>query len=69
MLHADPLLARPTLVHAGLLAHAVDGLKAKAASPADMWRLLTDNYTVDLDAVAALMPVAEPEPVWLPARD
>lgn len=69
MLDADLLLPRPTLVHAGPLARALDGLKAKAASPADMWRLLTDSYTVDLDAVAALLPVPEPEPVWLPARD
>lgn len=69
MLHSDPILTRPVLVHAGLLARAVDGLKVKAASPAEMWRLLTDTYTVDLDAVAALMPVSEPEPVWLAARD
>ncbi len=69
MLHSDPLLTRPVLVHAGLLARAVNGLKGQAASPAEMWRLLTDNFTVDLDAVAALMPVAEPEPVWLAARD
>lgn len=69
MLHADPLRTRPTLIHAGLLARAVDGLRGKAASPADMWRLLTENYTVDLDALAALMPAPEPEPVWLAARD
>ena len=69
MLHSDPLLTRPTLVHTGLLAQAVDGLKRSATSPADMWRLLTENYIVDLDAVAVLMPVSEPEPVWLSARD
>ena len=69
MLHADPLLARPTLVHAGLLARTLDHLKSKTTSSAEMWRLLTDNYTVDLDAVAALLPPDEPEPVWLPARD
>ncbi|GJD45183.1 hypothetical protein AFCDBAGC_3054 [Methylobacterium cerastii] len=69
MLHSDPLLTRPTLVHTGLLAQAVDGLKRSATSPVDMWRLLTENYIVDLDAVAALMPVSEPEPVWLSARD
>lgn len=68
MLHADPLQTRPTLVHAALLARALDGLKPNAASPAEMWRLLTDNYTVDLDAVASILPAAEPEPVWLPAR-
>ncbi|MCJ2076751.1 hypothetical protein MKK68_14005 [Methylobacterium sp. E-016] len=68
MLHSDPLLTRPTLTHTGLLARAVDGLKGEAASSAEMWRLLTDNYIVDLDAVAALMPIPEPEPVWLAAR-
>ncbi|WP_375465736.1 hypothetical protein [uncultured Methylobacterium sp.] len=69
MLYADPLLTRPTLVHAAPLARALDGLKPKAASAAEMWRLLTENYTVDLDAVAALLPIEEPEPVWLPVRD
>lgn len=68
MLNADPLHARPTLVHAGLLARALDGLRASAATPGEMWQALTENYIVDLDAVAALLPAEEPEPVWLPTR-
>ena len=69
MLNADPLSPRPTLVHAGHLAQALDGLRSRATTPADMWRMLTDHYTVDLDAVAALLPVEAAEPIWLAARD
>lgn len=68
MLNADPLTPRPTLTHPSLLAVALERLGQSAASPADVWRRLTDSYVVDLDAVAALLPGAAPEPVWLPAR-
>ncbi|MDP4005593.1 hypothetical protein [Methylobacterium sp. NEAU K] len=69
MLNADPLLARPKLVTATLLARALDGLRPKVTSPVEMWRLLTDQYVVDLDAVAALLPAAEQETHWLSTRD
>ncbi|MGU3667287.1 hypothetical protein ACLBX9_24135 [Methylobacterium sp. A49B] len=69
MLNADPLLPRPKLINAALLARALDGLKPKVSSPVEMWQKLTDQYVVDLDAVAALLPVSEPETHWLAARD
>lgn len=68
MPNADPLLPRPTLVSPSHLAHALDALRSSAASDAEVWRKLTQAYTVDLDAVAALMPAQEPEPVWLATR-
>lgn len=68
MPNADPLLPRPTLVSSTHLARALDALRADTASNAEVWRRLTQAYTVDLDAVAALMPAEEPEPVWLAAR-
>lgn len=68
MLNADPLLPRPTLVNPGLLASAVDQLGHSASSQLDVWRLLTENFIVDLDAVAALLPRSEPEPHWLQTR-
>lgn len=69
MLNADPLLARPKLVNATLLASALDGLRPKVSSSAEVWRLLTDRYVVDLDAVAALLPTEESDTTWLAARD
>ncbi len=69
MLNADPLLQRPKLVSAALLARALDGLRPTVSSPVEMWQMLTDRYVVDLDAVAALLPAGEPETRWLPARD
>ncbi|QEE40182.1 MULTISPECIES: hypothetical protein [unclassified Methylobacterium] len=69
MLNADPLLARPKLVNATLLAHTLDGLRPQVRSSAEMWRVLTDHYVVDLDDVAALLPAAEPETQWLSSRD
>jgi hypothetical protein len=68
MLNADPLLQRPTLVTASLLARALEGLKPQVSSTLDMWHRLTDQYVVDLDAVAALLPAEEPQTHWLPAR-
>lgn len=68
MLNADPLFTRPTLTSPKLLAGALDQLAGRAQTAGDVWRLLTENYTVDLDAVAKLLPRKEPEPVWLPAR-
>lgn len=69
MLNADPLLARPKLVNATLLARALDGLRPKARSATEVWRLLTEQYVVDLDAVAALLPPEEPDTIWLAVRD
>jgi hypothetical protein len=68
MLSADLAMPRPSLTHPGLLARIVERLGQGAGSSADVWRQLTDNYAVDLDAVAALLPCAEPEPLWLTAR-
>lgn len=72
MLNADPLVARPTLTSLQVLAAALGRLRddaAPPASPAEMWRRLTERYVVDLDAVACILPSAEPEPVWLTARE
>lgn len=69
MLNADPLMKRPKLINPALLARALDGLRPKVGSPVEMWQKLTDQYVVDLDAVAALLPASEPETHWLPARD
>jgi hypothetical protein len=68
MLPSDSLLPRPTLTNPALLAATVDSLGRSAASRRDVWRLLTETYTVDLDAVAAVLPREEPEPVWLTAK-
>ncbi|MGY2048948.1 hypothetical protein [Methylobacterium sp. JK268] len=68
MLPFDSLLPRPALTNPVLLAATVDSFGRSAASRRDVWRLLTDTYTVDLDAVAAVLPREDAEPVWLPAR-
>jgi hypothetical protein len=68
MLQADSLLPRPALTNPSLLAATVASLGRNAASRQDVWRLLTESYTVDLDAVAAVLPREEPEPVWLTAK-
>ncbi|AWB21008.1 hypothetical protein DA075_08915 [Methylobacterium currus] len=65
---ADSLLPRPALTNPSLLVATVTSLSHRAASRQDLWRLLTDSYTVDLDAVAAVLPRQEPEPDWLPSR-
>ncbi|GJE00463.1 hypothetical protein [Methylobacterium isbiliense] len=62
------LLPRPALTNPSLLAATVASLGRRAASRQDLWRLLTESYTVDLDAVAAMLPPADPEPVWLPSK-
>jgi len=69
MFDADLTVARPTLTSPGPLLIALYRFSAEASSTADLWHQLTENYIVDLDAVAALLPRAEPEPVWLPSRD
>lgn len=68
MFSSDLFVSRPTLVNSSTLASALDGLREKAASEAQLWQLLTQAYTVDLDAVAQLMPAKQPEPVWLSTR-
>lgn len=68
MFNSDLFVSRPTLVNASTLSAALDGLRETAGSDAQLWQLLTQTYTVDLDAVAQLMPNHEPEPIWLPAR-
>jgi hypothetical protein len=68
MPNADSHLPRPTLLNPRLLASTVDQLGHHAGSRTDVWRLLTEHFAVDLDAVAALLPGAEPEPHWLPMR-
>ena len=69
MLDTDLLTQRPTLTQPTQLAHVLERIGHGAASSADLWRRLTENFTVDLDAVATLLPRAEPEPVWLRVRD
>jgi hypothetical protein len=59
MLDADLFVARPTLTSPGPLLTALYRFGAEASSTADLWHQLTENYIVDLDAVAALLPRAE----------
>ncbi|ACA19413.1 conserved hypothetical protein [Methylobacterium sp. 4-46] len=68
MPQTDPLLPRPALTHPAHLAAALARLGRDAGSRREVWRLLTDRYTVDLDAVAAALPPEEPEPIWLPLK-
>lgn len=68
MPNAETLLPRPTLLNPGHLADAVEQLTHHAGSRTDVWRLLTEHFAVDLDAVAALLPCSAPEPHWLPTR-
>ena len=58
MLNADPLLQRPKLLTASLLARALDGLRPEVSSPVEIWQKLTERYVVDLDAVASLLPAS-----------
>ena len=68
MLNTEPLITRPTLTTATVIHTALGHLEPHASSPADIWRLLTERYIVDLDAVAMVLPPARPEPVWLAPR-
>ena len=64
-MHPD-LLPRPALTSPAAIAAALDRLPD--AAPADVWRALTERFTVDLDAAAAILPTAAPEPSWLRRR-
>lgn len=68
MPNTDLLVSRPTLTNATVIHTALGDLELHANSPADIWRLLTERYVVDLDAVAKVLPPARPEPVWLSPR-
>ena len=68
MPHVDPRVLRPVLTNTTGVASAVSEVRQKAGSTAEMWRLLTERFVVDLDAVAAPVPTEEPETRWLPAR-
>jgi len=68
MLNVDPYVPRPTLLSPHHIASAVHQINPQAASPTEVWHLLTERFTVDLDAVAAVLPRSEPEPRWLQAR-
>ena len=68
MPNVDPRVRRPVLVNTTGVASAMSELRQKAGSTAEMWRLLTERFVVDLDAVATLLPSEEPETRWLPAR-
>lgn len=69
MSNSDSFTPRQTLTNPGLLASALHRIGTEAASTAEVWSRLTEHYIVDLDAVAALLPRAEPEPLWLQGRD
>ena len=69
MSYVDPRIVRPILLNTSGVANAVNELRQqKASSTAEMWRLLTERFVVDLDAAASLLPSVEPETQWLPAR-
>lgn len=69
MPNPDLLVSRPTLTDAQVITTALGALRLQAESKADIWRLLTENYVVDLDAVATLLPPERPEPLWLRPRN
>ena len=69
MPNVDPRVVRPVLLNTSGVASAMKELRQqKASSTAEMWRLLTERFVVDLDAAASLLPSVEPETQWLPAR-
>lgn len=68
MPNTEPFITRRTLTTATVIQTALGDLTPQASSPADIWRLLTERYVVDLDAVATVLPAARPEPVWLSPR-
>lgn len=68
MSSTEPFTPRQTLTNPNLLANALHRIGTEAASTTEIWRRLTEHYIVDLDAVAALLPRAEPEPIWLQSR-
>lgn len=65
---ADLLMSRPKLTNATVIHTALGDLAPHAQSPGDIWRLLTERYVVDLDAVAMIIPPDHPEPLWLSPR-
>lgn len=58
------LLSRPALTSPTAIAAALTHLP-NGHSPEALWQALTQAFTVDLDAAAAILPHAEPEPRWL----
>ncbi len=68
MQNLNPCNPRPHLVSANSVAHALSELEPTARTPSEIWRLLTERFVVDLDTVAKVLPTAEPETMWLPAR-
>ncbi|GJD35911.1 hypothetical protein FMGBMHLM_2824 [Methylobacterium aerolatum] len=68
MPNTDPCNPRPHLLSQNSLVDVLKELKPAANSTHDMWRLLTERFVVDLDAVAKVLPAEEPETVWLSAR-
>jgi hypothetical protein len=69
MLRADDIArARPMLTASGTIAAVVRELAPAVESRADLWRVLVDSFAVDLDQLAAILPVDEPDPVWLARR-
>ncbi len=58
-------LSRPALTSPAAIAAALSGLPDDG-SPDALWQALTQAFTVDLDAAAAILPrSSEPEPHWL----
>ena len=69
MPNIDPLAPRPTLTHPSQIAQALRRLCWDSSSETEIWSRLTQSFAVDLDAVAALLPPSDPEPVWLNRRE
>lgn len=69
MPNADTLSPRPTLTHPSQIMQALRRLSFDTSSETEIWSRLTQSFAVDLDAVAAILPPAEPEPLWLNRRD
>jgi hypothetical protein len=70
-MHAD-LLSRPALTNPADIVAALGRLRGPApghaGSAGELWQALTQAFTVDLDAAAAVLPRIEDEPHWLPQR-
>jgi hypothetical protein len=65
---AEAPAIRPRLTDEKAIAAAIGSLEPLAAGPRELWRLAVGAFAIDLDTLAALLPVDEPEPTWLRRR-
>lgn len=68
MRDGDLFTPRPRLTGQNLPVRAVEAVGRGTTSLAEVQRRPTERFAVDLDAVAALMPCREAEPIRLETR-